>query len=142
MNLCAGISLYTSHDIYIYIMFFFTCIHPSLCHTITQQPSPHAIPSLFFFSPYPSVSPPNFHAVTFCLTCPPSYPVPLTVFVTHSSPTTSTPSPLLLALTDPMCALCSRSWGLKRSTSAHVGTGTKAPSAARRRKSLAEDSMD
>lgn len=34
---------------HVYIMFFFTCIHPSLCHTITQQPSPHAIPSLFFF---------------------------------------------------------------------------------------------
>lgn len=115
------------------------CVTPSLNNPLLMPSHRYS----FFTLPIclSSQLPPSYVA-TFCFTCPPSYPVPLTVFVTHSSPTTSTPSPLLLALTDPMCALCSRSWGLKRSTSAHVGTGTKAPSAARRRKSSAKDSMD
>lgn len=39
-----------------------------------------------------------------------------------------------LSFPGPMCALYSRSWGPRKSTSAHAGTGIKNPSVAKRRK--------
>lgn len=76
----------------------------------------------------------------------PSPPLPSSLLIrSHNSP--HLPFSLLhlcfsLPLfTGPMCAPCSRSWGPRRSTSARVGTGTKAPSAARRRKSLSKGSQ-
>lgn len=95
----------------------------------------------FFSLPYLSFSSPPLlpsYIPTSCLTFP-FLPLLLTFsFFTPASPYPPSSS-LLPSLTDPMCALCSRSRGLIRSTSAHVGTGTKAPSVARRRESLPKD---
>lgn len=41
-----------------------------------------------------------------------------------------------------MCVLCSRSWGPRKSTSAHAGTGTTNPSVAKRRKSSTDFHSD
>lgn len=124
----------------------FSCTHPSLCHTLTQEPS-RAIPSFFFIdvahlSPLPTSTLMRCHVLA-----SPAFPPSLnfwlswSLLLTHHPPPhlpTTTNNNFLLVLSDPMCALCSRSWGQKRSISAHAETGTKAPSAARRRKSLAK----
>lgn len=51
-----------------------------------------------------------------------------------NTPTLSSSYAVVL-VTDPTCAPCSGWWGRRRSTSARVGTGTSAPSAAGGRKS-------
>lgn len=121
------------------IIFSLPPYHPSFhlshLHSTTLSLSSHHY-SFFTLPVSLSLSPPQ-------CTCPPSYLLLFIFFVTLTHHPLPPPFlPLWLALTDPMCALCSRSRGLKRSTSAHVGTGIKAPSAARRRKSLVKDSKD
>lgn len=97
--------------------------------------SPKPSPLLVIPSPLPS--PPllspllSSYAPTTLLTCT----FPSSTSASHFPYRSIISRPYLPLLTGPMCAPCSRSWGPRRSTSARVGTGTKAPSAARRRKS-------
>ena len=90
-------------------------------------------PSYFSFFTSP-ICPPHPYVIWSVPIPAPTFPCFSAIF--HSSLATSTPFP-----PDPMCARCNKSWALKRSTSPHAGTGTKAPSAARRRKSLAKPSI-
>lgn len=104
-------------------------------HFTTLIPYPHIV---ILSSPFPvclpSPLPPSCDPES-CLIRPSSHPGPsLTLSLHHHQR-------LLPSLAGPMCALCSRSWALKRSTSARVGTGTRAPSAAKRRKSLTKHTM-
>lgn len=70
---------------------------------------------------------------------PPLLPSPHSYLPACTSPLTNTPtlssSYAVVLVTDPTCAPCSGWWGRRRSTSARVGTGTSAPSAAGGRKS-------
>lgn len=121
-------------------LFFYLHAPLPLFHTSTQQPlffhSSSNRPSLFNLPLFLLLSCALIHSCILPLLALPLYLA--SHFLCHSLTTLlSFPPPL----TDPMCALCSRSWG-PRSTSAHVGTGTKAPSVARKRKSLPKDWMD